>query len=123
MNDSVPVSFIQRIRDLDGVLESLADRQWPLLYTLSQNLTLQVLHDEKMDSVVSPDVIQRTDMRMAQTGDGVFLAVETFAELRTIGERFEESLYCNDSIEACISCPVDLAHPARANKRDNLVGA
>ena len=51
------------------------------------------------------------------------LALEALAELRVDGEMRRQHLDRDRALEPRVARPVDLAHPARADRRDDLVGA
>src|SRR5437762_5964963 len=108
MRDALPVRGIQGVQNLYGVLDNVPD--WKRSFELRP---LQILdHD-----VIRPNVINLTNVRMVQGGDSMRLALEALAELR--GGDFD----CDGSIEARIARLVDLAHPASADRRYDLVGA
>src|SRR5438105_1252802 len=60
---------------------------------------------------------------MIQAGNGARFAVKTLAQSGTIGNVVGENFDGDDSVEACISGAVHLAHPACANCREDFVGA
>ena len=51
MGDALPVRLVQRVRDLDGNLPRLIQRQRALLQPLGQRVALQVLHDQEVDGL------------------------------------------------------------------------
>ena len=62
--------LVQRIRKLDGVAQNLIQRQRTFSQPVCQRLPFQVLHDQKMDSILLPDVVQDAYVGMVQAGDG-----------------------------------------------------
>ena len=72
VDDAFAVRGIQRIGNLDGVLQRLIERQRPF-----ERLALDVLHHQ----VVRADVVELADVGMIQRGDRARLALEAFAEL------------------------------------------
>ena len=78
----LPVRLVQRVRDLDGDRERLIQRQRPLLQPLGQRVALQVLHHQEVDPVLGADVMERADVRVVQTGDGLRLALEPLLQVR-----------------------------------------
>ena len=82
--------LVQRIRYLDGDLQRLIQRQRAFLQPLCQRLPLQVLHDQEVDPVLTPDVMERADMRMVQAGNGLRLALEPLFEIGVGGDMLGE---------------------------------
>ena len=81
MHDPLPVRLVQRVRNLDGDLERLIQRQRALLQPLGQRLALQLLHDQEVDPVLVADVVQGANVRVAQAGDGLGLALESLLQV------------------------------------------
>jgi hypothetical protein len=71
--------------------------------------------DEFHDEVIRPDVIQMTDVRMVQRGDGQRLALESIAEPRV--DRFDR----NRALQTGVEGFVDFAHPAHADAGGDFV--
>ena len=69
------------------------------------------------------DVVQRTDVRVIQRGDGARFTVEALPELRIGCELRGENLDGDDAVEPRIAGPIDLAHAAGAKGGLNLVWA
>ena len=67
--------------------------------------------------------MEGADVGMAQSGDGAGLALETIPALGIFGEVFGEDLDGDDSIQSRITGFVDFTHPARAQWREDFVGA
>ena len=68
-----------------------------------------------------PDVVERADVRVGQARDRACFAVEPFAELRVSRQRVGEDLDRDRAIQPRVARFLDLAHPARAEQRENLV--
>ena len=90
MGDALPVRLVQRIRDLDGHLERLVERQCALLKPLSERVALQVLHDQEVDPVLGADVVERANVRVVQAGDGLRLALKPLLEIGVRGDMLGE---------------------------------
>ena len=73
MRDPFLVRGVERIANLDRVLQRLIDRQRPL-----EGRALDVLHDE----IIWADVVDLADIRMIQRGDRVGFPLESLTELR-----------------------------------------
>ena len=86
MDDRLPVRLVQRVRDLDRHLQRLIQRQRAFFQPLGQRVALQVLHDQEVDPVLLPDVVERADVRVVQAGDGLRLALEPLLEVGVGGD-------------------------------------
>ena len=51
-----------------------------------EGLPVQILHDEEIDAVLLPDVMERADVRVGQRGYGAGLALETLPGGRVVGQ-------------------------------------
>ena len=69
------------------------------------------------------DVEQRADVRMIERRDRARLALEAVAKLRVGRERRGEDLDRDGAIEPRVARAIDLAHAARADERDDFIGA
>jgi hypothetical protein len=58
MHHSMTMSFVQRIRNLNAVLESLIEGQQSFLQPVRQSLTLDVLHDQVVSAVLLADIVE-----------------------------------------------------------------
>ena len=84
MHYAVAVGVVERVGDLNGVLQHLVQRQRALLQPVRQRFAFQVLHHQVVDSVLLADVVQRADVGMIQAGDGARFALEALARVRPI---------------------------------------
>ncbi len=78
MNDPLSVRLVQCVSDLDGVFQRLIEGQATLLQPLLERVPIHVLHDEVVDTVLFPDVVERANVRMVEAADGFGLTLETF---------------------------------------------
>ncbi len=92
MHDPLPVRLIQRIRDLDGDLERLIERQRALFQPLGQRLPFEILHDEEVDAVLAANVEDRADVGVRQRRDRLGLALEPLFQIRVGGDVLGEHL-------------------------------
>ena len=69
------------------------------------------------------DVVQRADVGVVELGDGAGLALEAGAELRAGRQVGGQHLDRHVAAQAGVVGAVDLAHPARADRGDDLVRA
>ena len=64
MNDSGAVRGREGVSDLDAVLQRLVERELAAGDPGGEGLPIQILHDEEIDAVLLPDVVERADMRV-----------------------------------------------------------
>src|SRR5262245_42740238 len=60
---------------------------------------------------------------MVQLGDRMRLAIEAIAELRVGSQRIRKDFDGDSAMEPHIASAIDLAQPARADWRDDFIGA
>ena len=77
MDDPLAVRRTERARNCDGDLECLVERERAFLDAGRESLALQVLHHQKVNSILASDVIENTDIGVLQSGNGPGLAFET----------------------------------------------
>lgn len=74
MNDAVLVGFLQRLRDLNGGVESFVERPRTFLYFLGEARPVDVSHRQEDRAVVFVDAVDRTDAGVVQRGGGLCFA-------------------------------------------------
>ena len=115
MRDAFAVRLVQRVGNLNGVLQHLLRRQRAFQQPLRQRLAFQILHHQEIDPVLVADVVEGADVRMIQAGDGASFALESLAQFGAVRKMRGQNLDRDDAIEARVAGAVHLAHPARAN--------
>ena len=116
MDDPCAVRALERVGDLDPVAQHSFERQRAAREPVGERLAFEVLHDQVVDAVLLADVVERADVRMAERGDRLRLALEAEAELRVAGEVRRQHLDRDGAVEARVARAVDLAHAARAER-------
>ena len=111
------------LRDLQRVVHGLLQGDRARVEPAAQRLALQQLHDGEGDAVVGAEVVDREDVRMRERRDGLRLALEPRERVGIGGDGFGEDLDRDVAVELRVPRPVDLAHAARAERREDLVGA
>ena len=111
------------VGDLDRNLQCLIQRQGTLFQPLGQRLAHQVLHDQEVDAVLLADIEDGADVRMAQGGDRLGLALEPLFQIGIRRDMLGKHLDGDGAVEAGVTGLVDLAHAARAEGGVDLVGA
>ena len=121
VRDPCAVSRIQTVYNLDSVLESFIERQRAFLEPVRQRLALDVLHHEVLDAVLASDIMKDADVRMIQLRDRFRFALEALFPLRNFSEVFRQNFDGDGAVEASVFGFVNLAHPADADGRNDLV--
>jgi len=116
MDHAVAVGGVESVGDLNGVVQRLIGRQPAFPQPLGEGFALQILHDEEIDAVLMADVVERTDVRMAQAGDGLGFALEALAGLWAEGKMRGENFDGDGAVEAGVTSAIDLAHASGADR-------
>ena len=90
---------------------------------LGERLAFQVLHHQEVGALLRPDVIEMADVGMIQAGDGPRLALEALLQIRVGGEVLGQHLDGHGALQPRVARAIDFAHPARARRPHDLVGA
>jgi hypothetical protein len=123
VDDALVVRRRQAARHLGRVLDGLPLGQRPGREPSSQSLPFEELGDGERSAVLLAEVVDREDIRVREHSDGLRLALEAGEPARVPCEDLGQNLHGDGAIEAGVPGPVDLAHPARAERAENLVVA
>jgi hypothetical protein len=74
-----------------------------------------------MDAVLLSDVMQRTDMRVVQAGDGSGFALKAFSPIGSVGEMLGQDFKGYFPVQAAVFGQIDFAHTPLAQLFDDLV--
>src|SRR5262249_48553248 len=88
----------------------------------AQRLAVEQFHDRIRVTLVRADVEYRQDVRMRKRSDGFALAFESREPIGVLCERNRQHLDRNEPIETGVARSVDLAHAARTEHGQDLVG-
>ena len=77
----------------------------------------------KIHAILMTDVVQSTDVRMGKFGNGLRFALQALPQIRIGRETCGQYLDGNISFEPCVARSIYLAHTARAQRREDFVGA
>ena len=69
------------------------------------------------------EIMNGHDVRMVERCDGSRLLLEPAQTVRVARKRGGQDFYSNITVQPCVPRAIDFAHPARAGRRDNLVGS
>jgi len=121
MNDSSGVRCAERVRDLTGEKKSLGWRERTTSDPFGKRLAVEVLHDEKIDTFLTADIMQNANMRMVQTRNYLSFAFESQVQLWLIKEVSGQNFDCDRPVESRVERTVNLTHAACANSSGNFV--
>src|SRR6185436_2459871 len=123
MDDAMAMRGVERRGDLDGAPDRLVRWQRAFGNSIRERLALEARHHEEVRPLVLADVVQGADVGVIESADRLGLALEALAAIG-IGCRFiRQDLDRDGAIEPAVLRPVDLTHPARAERRDDFVRA
>src|SRR6266508_1543870 len=88
-----------------------------------ERLAFEKLGDGKEDSALLADVVDGEDVRMVQGRDGPRLPFEPNLQLRLSAEPLRHDLDRDLPVQPRVPSPIHLSHPARAERRENLIRA
>jgi hypothetical protein len=137
MDDRASVRLIERTGDLGRDLEDLGEGNGTPLEPRCERLAVDIFHHQVADDL-SPgrivfacrtgrrcfaDVKQGADVRVTQRRDVPSLPSEPFPEARVGCEMRGQEFNCDHAVESRVASAINLTHPARAKRRDDLVRA
>ena len=88
-----------------------------------QRLAVDQLEHEETLAVRFLEAVNAADMRVVQSGEDLRFTAKPRQALRIVRDAVGQSLQRNVAAEIRVPRPVDLAHPAGAEQRHDLVGA
>jgi len=123
VDDAVLVGRGETAGDLDGDVEGAPDGKRPVGEFAAQRLALKEFHDEKMTPGDFFESVDGGDTRMIQGCESSSFPRETRFSLLTFYEIPGQDLDRHLAVEADVPGSIDLSHAARAEGREDLVGA
>ena len=97
--------------------------QRALRQPIGERLAFEARHDEEVGAVVLADIVERADVRVIEGRDRFGFALESLAAIR-VGRGFVgQNLDRDGAIEPAVFRAIHLAHAARAERRDDFIGA
>src|SRR5262249_32900849 len=123
VHEALLVRAIERVRDLDGRLEELGNRERAAREAVREGLAFQMLHDQVLDAVLMTDIEERADVRMVEARDDARFAFEAlphfFAQRQVAGKDFDR----DGPVEAGVARAVDLAHASGTEEVEDFVSS
>ena len=121
MHNSLRVSRLQRIRDLNCQRQQLFQIKRLSAHPLRQRLALQQLHHDKMLPFVLLDRVNRTNIRVVQRGRSSRLSLKPFQQLCVAGHFARQKFYRHPPAQPRILRFIHHTHTAAANFAQYLV--
>ena len=109
--------------NLQRVFERLVRGNRPGFQLLAERPSFEKLHDGIGNIGLASEIEDREDVRVRQRGYDLGLVLEAGERLHVAGERVGKDLDGHVAVERRVPGAPDLAHPARAERRDDLVRA
>jgi hypothetical protein len=113
----------ERLGHLRRDVDAFEQRERPRVEARAKRLTLDILGHDVVRAVGLPDVEDREDVRVVQGGGGAGLCLEAPHAVGIHDEGQRQELERDAATEARVGGEIDLAHPARAEQREDAVGA
>ena len=113
----------QAVRDLQRVTDRLARRKGSSGEPGTQRFAFEKLRDEIGRSIVSPDVMDGQDVGVIQNPGGAGLLLEPPQPVRISREGSGKNLDRHLAPQPRVPRAIHLSHAARAERREDLVGA
>jgi hypothetical protein len=121
MDHSLPVRFIECIGDLDRIFQSFFKWKWTSRQAIGKGFSFEVFHDKEIHAVLVADIVERANMLMIESCDGLRFTFEPLSQFRA-GCMFGKNLDGNRSIQPRVSRPVHFSHSPRADLREDFMG-
>ncbi|OFW16004.1 MAG: hypothetical protein A3F69_02945 [Acidobacteria bacterium RIFCSPLOWO2_12_FULL_66_10] len=122
MGHTLPMRGVDRHGGLHRVSQRFVDRERTAEQPCRKRFSLEVLHDEEVDTGVVTDVVERTDVGVMKGRDDAGFAFEPRSGVGPIESGRRQDLQRDEPIEPRVARPVDLTHPAGSDRRQHLVG-
>ena len=115
------VRFVERVGELASKFENLFEGERTFFEALRKRLAFEALHDEIVGAILMANVIEHTDVRMIEAGDGFGFPFEALLVNGIIRNLRGKNLDRDGAVEARIARAKDFAHAARTQRGDNFI--
>ena len=123
MDDALLVRRGETPGNLERVVHGLLRGDRTGVELLAQRLAFEKLHDRVGDALLRSEVEDRQDVRMRERRDRLRLALEPGERVGIGRDGLRKHLDRDVPLELRVPRPIHLPHPARAEGREDLVGA
>ncbi len=122
MHKALSMGIVQGSGDLfDDVRCPVGRQRTLLLDDLLQGMALEILHDDIVDAVLVPDVVDDDDIGVAQSSSGLSFSLEALDELLIVAELGWKRLDGHVTVEGWLIGAVDNGHATPPELVDDLV--
>ena len=121
MDDADLVRGLQRLRDLNGHANGVIERQRSAGQPAREVFALDHFHDQGGAGAAFIDAVNLRDVRMIERGQQHRFALKTCEAARIRCDPLRQDLDGHIAAQLLVPRAVDLAHPARAERLENLV--
>ena len=123
MHDPLLVRGLERLGDLHRDGERRFERQGSARDPLGQRLPFDELHHQEVTAAGLLQPVERGDVGMIERGERLGFALEPRHAIGIGGDGVEQQLHGDAASELRIARAIHLAHPAGAERVDDLVDA
>ena len=123
VNDARGMSLGEPVGHLSGNREQLRDRETTGMKQPPQRLAVDQLHDDVRDGIDLSDLVDGHDVRVVQSGGGSRLPLEPLQASRIRRQPGRQDLDGDLALKPRVPGPVNLPHPAGAERAQQLVRA
>ncbi len=122
MDDACLVRGFQRRSDLLGERQRVAERHGPLGDALRERLPLDQLEHERMRGAAVFEAVDGGDVRMIERREHLRFATESRQPVGIADDGVRQQLQRDVALQLGVSSAIHLAHGARAEGADDVVG-
>ena len=123
MDDAARVRAAHPVGNLVGDTGALGETERSARDEVGEGRTVHQLHDDRARSAEILEAVDGRDVRVVERREQPCLALEADATLGARAHAFGQHLDRDVTVQPTIGGAIDLAHPARAEERDDLVRA
>ena len=121
MNDSFGVCGIERVGNLDSQLEQRFEFHGPVRDQVLQRRAVEILHHDEWVTVLLPNLMNRANVRVVQSGSSARLTAKAFESLRIAHNIVWQELQRHEAAKLSILGFIDNAHASAAKLLNNAV--
>src|SRR5215470_5204643 len=121
MSDAQRMSFVECVRDLNGVSKGFIERQRSFGETFGECFPFEKFHNEEVDSVVMAQIVEDADVWVIEARYRLCFALKSLLELRLFRKMRGQNLYCNRAPETRILRLIHLSHSTHANRMQDFI--
>src|SRR5262249_36032929 len=121
MHDAFSVRYIQCVGNFNRNVQQLFQFHRPTLDNVFQSFAIEVFHGDEGFASILTNVVDRTDVRMIQSGSGLGLTPKSLQTLAVVGYVLGQELQSKKAAEASVFRLIDHPHAAAPKPFDDAV--